>query len=85
MWGKHLHACGRCRIPATRRDDWIAKLSRNAARDARNGRRLRRMGWSVLTIWECQLTPNRLARTKARIFAFLAGRQAPRTMVRRPA
>src|SRR5437899_446614 len=31
----HMHDCGRCRIPAARRDYWIGKLERNAARDKR--------------------------------------------------
>ncbi|MCC7292628.1 MAG: DNA mismatch endonuclease Vsr [Phycisphaerales bacterium] len=67
----HMHGCGRCRIPATRRAYWLAKLERNAARDARNRRKLRRMGWSVLTVWECQLTAKRIGRTTERIGAFL--------------
>jgi DNA mismatch endonuclease (patch repair protein) len=50
----HMHGCGRCRIPAARRDYWINKLSKNRLRDARNRRQLRRSGWSVMTVWECQ-------------------------------
>jgi len=38
----HMHTCGRCRIPATRRDYWIAKLARNKRRDARQRGQLRR-------------------------------------------
>jgi DNA mismatch endonuclease, patch repair protein len=50
----HMHTCGRCRIPASNRKYWLAKLRRNRARDARTNRQLRRLGWKVLTIWECQ-------------------------------
>jgi DNA mismatch endonuclease (patch repair protein) len=50
----HMHGCGRCRIPAARRDYWVAKLERNRRRDRRTRRALRRLGWDVLTIWECQ-------------------------------
>ena len=40
----HRHTCGRCRIPATRRDYWVAKIDWNAARDKRVQRALRRLG-----------------------------------------
>lgn len=51
----HMHTCGRCRIPKARRRYWENKLHRNRSRDALNRGRLRRMGWSVLTVWECHL------------------------------
>lgn len=50
----HMHACGRCRIPATRRGYWLAKLRRNASRDRMTVQKLRREGWRVLIVWECQ-------------------------------
>lgn len=60
----HMHACGRCRVPSSRRDYWIAKLTRNKERDHRNRRALRRLGWDVLTIWECQTrNADRLSKT----------------------
>jgi DNA mismatch endonuclease, patch repair protein len=34
---------------------WEAKIARNRTRDLRNHRRLRRMGWKVIRIWEHQL------------------------------
>jgi len=52
----HMHGCGRCRIPSSRREYWMGKLERNRARDRRTRRALARMGWGVLTIWECQTT-----------------------------
>lgn len=50
----HMHPCGRCRIPATRRNYWLAKLRRNAQRDKAMLRKLRRDGWKVLVVWECE-------------------------------
>lgn len=50
----HMHTCGQCRIPAVRRKYWVKKLSGNRARDQRNRRKLRRLRWAVLTVWECQ-------------------------------
>ena len=65
----HMHPCGRCRIPATRRDEWIAKLHRNAARDQAAIRKLRWLKWRVLVVWECE-TKN-VQRLAARIKRFL--------------
>jgi len=53
FWHRH-----RCRygkpMPSTRRAFWAAKLERNKTRDRRNRRALRRLGWDVLVVWECQ-------------------------------
>lgn len=71
----HQHGCRNCR-PATRADYWSAKLSRNVARDADNAEALRRLGWSVLTIWECQTRDHeRLLQDVHKFFA----RRAPLT------
>jgi DNA mismatch endonuclease (patch repair protein) len=51
----HAHRCQKGRIPASRSKFWEAKFAANQARDARNARRLRRVGWRVLTVWECTL------------------------------
>lgn len=55
----HRHGCRLSSMPASRRAFWREKFERNVARDARNARALRRLGWRVLTVWECAL------RTKA--------------------
>jgi DNA mismatch endonuclease, patch repair protein len=70
----HRHTCGRCRIPAANRAYWLAKIDRNAARDRRVQRALRRLGWSVLVVWECQTAAARRERLQTRIDQFLAKR-----------
>ena len=50
----HWHSC-KAKIPESNQDFWIPKLEANIARDARNRRRLNRMGYSVITVWECQI------------------------------
>jgi DNA mismatch endonuclease (patch repair protein) len=67
-----MHTCGRCRIPATRREYWVAKLRRNARRDRRNRRALVNADWQVLTIWECQTQTKRLPQLRNKIATFLA-------------
>lgn len=57
----HGHSCPRGeRVPRRNRRYWIAKREKNRRRDAKSARSLRRMGISVLTIWECELRENRL-------------------------
>lgn len=52
----HQHRCRRGRrAPATNQDYWLTKLARNKERDRRNRQRLRRDGWDVLAVWECQM------------------------------
>ena len=51
----HMHTCryGKVR-PATNTRFWDSKREGNVARDKRNLRKLRKEGWKVLVIWECQ-------------------------------
>jgi DNA mismatch endonuclease (patch repair protein) len=65
----HLHRnCKAARIPKTRRTWWRNKLEANATRDKRHVAALRRLGWRVLTIWECQTEkPEKLTRRLARL------------------
>lgn len=51
----HGHNCRGGRKPKSNLDYWIPKLESNSLRDKRNERKLRRLGWSVHSVWECQL------------------------------
>ncbi len=64
----HQHTCPRgSRQPATRRAYWLPKLAGNVARDRRAQRALRRLGWRVAVVWECQTRPGRQAALVARL------------------
>lgn len=67
----HMHGCGRCRIPQTRRRYWLAKLARNSARDRRTRRALNKAEWQVLVVWECQTRTSGLERLRSKIQTFL--------------
>lgn len=67
FWHGHKCALGR-RVPKSRRDFWIPKLEGNRQRDARKNGALRRRGWGVLTVWECQLTALDRLQNKIRRF-----------------
>jgi DNA mismatch endonuclease (patch repair protein) len=65
----HQHACpAGDRMPKTRVEFWRAKLEGNVARDRRAVRRLRRAGWRVLTIWECQANDRHKVLNRLRTF-----------------
>lgn len=51
----HMHKCrfGRV-VPKTNTEFWQTKRSGNTERDSRNARQLRKVGWTVLTVWECE-------------------------------
>lgn len=51
----HGHRCLKGRLPKTNRSYWVPKLKGNKRRDITNERKLRRMGWSVRSIWECRM------------------------------
>ena len=51
----HGHDCPLFRLPATRREFWEAKISRNRERDGEVLKALRAGGWRCLTVWECAL------------------------------
>jgi hypothetical protein len=54
--GCFWHGCPKCyRAPASNVRYWRAKIDRNRARDLRVRRELRKRGWAVLRLWECQL------------------------------
>ena len=55
------------RMPKTNREFWETKIMRNRQRDEISKEKLRRMGWSVMTVWECQLSPHLRKRTLAEI------------------
>src|SRR5258706_5451842 len=51
----HMHKCKYGRVvPATNAKFWRTKRLSNVARDRRNQRALKRDGWHVLIVWECE-------------------------------
>jgi DNA mismatch endonuclease (patch repair protein) len=67
FWHQHA-SCPAGRVPTANRAFWEAKLQRNTQRDTENKNSLRRLGWRVLTVWECETkNPGRLQRRLARL------------------
>jgi len=54
--GCFWHGCPRCyRAPQSSKAYWRAKIERNKRRDLRVSRQLRKAGWKVMRVRECQL------------------------------
>lgn len=54
FWHRHP-GCRSVAMPKSHRTFWAAKFARNVANDRKHRRQLRRRGWRVITVWECQL------------------------------
>lgn len=54
--GCFWHGCPRCyRAPKSQVSYWSQKILRNRSRDKRVNRQLKKTGWKVLRLWECEL------------------------------
>jgi DNA mismatch endonuclease (patch repair protein) len=53
FWHRH-RGCKNCTTPTHRRDFWVNKLEGNVARDKLHQRALKKLGWRVMVIWECE-------------------------------
>lgn len=72
FWHRHPDpGCKLARLPKSRQDFWLPKLTRNRERDLEQVATLEKMGWRVLTIWECQL--KEVSELKENIHRFLKG------------
>jgi DNA mismatch endonuclease (patch repair protein) len=68
--GCFWHGCPKPKhapMPKNRAEWWAAKLSRNKDRDFVVTRTLRKQGWKVIRIWECDLSSKEWARVARRI------------------
>jgi DNA mismatch endonuclease, patch repair protein len=66
FWHRHP-GCKKATTPSTRKTFWKAKFEANVERDKRKVAELRDRGWTVITVWECEVTPVRLARLLSRL------------------
>lgn len=54
FWHRH-YGCKRASIPRSNLDYWNNKFLNNTSRDKSNDALLKKMGWSVIVIWECEV------------------------------
>jgi len=79
----HGHDCARgARVPKANRDYWVAKIAANRGRDATHGEALRKAGWRVAVVWECELKP--VEALEQRLRGWLEGVSEKRERARGP-
>jgi DNA mismatch endonuclease (patch repair protein) len=65
----HGHDCARgARQPKQNAEYWRAKIARNRTRDAAACKALNETGWTVLTVWECELKDRNALAARLRRF-----------------
>lgn len=55
FWHGH-RGCPKYVQPKANAEFWREKIARNIARDELNAQRLDTLSWTVITVWECELT-----------------------------
>lgn len=68
----HMHNCKYGRVtPATNRTFWQTKRRGNVERDKKNIKALRKEGWKILVVWECQTRATRMIWLRTKLLQFL--------------
>lgn len=62
FWHGHKN-CKYFVVPKTRTKWWLNKIEGNKKVDKRNNLLLRKEGWKIITLWECQLRPKKIFKT----------------------
>lgn len=57
FWHQHP-SCSRSTLPKRNAEFWRSKLEGNVERDLRAQQRLRKRGWNVLILWQCEIQRN---------------------------
>ena len=70
FWHGH-RGCTKYVDPKTNEAFWREKIARNIARDELNAQRLDTLAWTVITVWECELSKKNLDATITRLEANL--------------
>ena len=69
FWHRHDDpTCRLARLPKSRLEFWGPKLAANAERDKLKQDALKRLGWNVLVVWECELRQSEQLENKLRQF-----------------
>lgn len=68
----HMHECKYFKWPATNPQFWREKLEGNVQRDRRVAVELQSKGWTVLTVWECELRETKYQMPNSVVMAIAA-------------
>jgi DNA mismatch endonuclease (patch repair protein) len=70
FWHGH-EGCRYFVVPKTRTEWWVNKIGNNCSNDTRITTQLKKQGWRVLTLWECELKKDTFEVTMKKLCARL--------------
>lgn len=70
FWHGHK-GCRYFVVPKTRTDWWLAKINGNISNDEKKKQKLTELGWNVITVWECDIRPDKRDNTLNSLLARL--------------
>jgi DNA mismatch endonuclease, patch repair protein len=62
FWHGHTN-CKYYVVPKTNTDWWLNKITINKTNDTRALKALKKDGWKIITVWECDLKPAKVEKT----------------------
>ena len=68
MHGCFWHGHETCKyyvVPKTRTDWWLNKINTNKTNDKKAVGALKKDGWTIIIVWECDLKPSKIEKTLA--------------------
>lgn len=71
-WHGH-DGCKHFVVPKTRTEWWVNKINRNKLNDSNSISELKRTGWKVITVWECELKSNKRDKKLKSLFDKISG------------
>lgn len=69
FWHGH-EGCKYFVVPKTRTEWWLNKINSNIANDTKAAAALKKEGWKIIHLWECQLKPTMVEQTLANLQRF---------------
>jgi DNA mismatch endonuclease, patch repair protein len=70
FWHGHKN-CNSYQMPRSNEIFWNQKIQTNKKRDIRNKVKLKKLGWNVITIWECELRSKQRSKTLNNLLNYL--------------
>lgn len=65
----HGHDCKRGTLPATNQEFWKEKIGKNIERDSCNLLKLKKHGWNVIVIWQCEIKNIELQNSRLKLLS----------------
>ncbi len=71
FWHGHV-GCKYYVVPKTRTEWWLNKINGNVANDKKATKALKKEGWKIINLWECDLKPSLLNKSLTKLLKKLS-------------